>query len=125
MDIEQRLQDRINQFTELIKKEALEVIGNITVDVLPYVEKDTLFNAEIQAAEIVKAIIEGRFDWDGDYIVINTQIRDLTPRIRMEFTTGQYDALRDNIIARMPACPKDAKIASLQEDLRRAYQRSY
>lgn len=118
----EKLDNKIKEVAESIRKQVTEALFDVECEILPYVEEDTIANAMLQAEEIVRNILEGSFDWDGDYIVIR-DMRELTPRIRIAFSTHDWDALRDRIIERMPECPKDAKIASLEASLKRAYDR--
>jgi hypothetical protein len=99
-----------------IKKAAEDAISDAYSDILPYIVSDTEMNAMCQAADIVQSIIAGRFEFDGNYIVVEPA-REFSPRVRLEFTTQKYDALRDAIIAKMPKCPKDAKIKQLEETI--------
>tara|TARA_B100000678_G_scaffold148326_1_gene123774 strand:+ start:82 stop:453 length:372 start_codon:yes stop_codon:yes gene_type:complete len=119
-----KVEKKIQEYAEMIRKQSVELLQDIEVEVMPYVEEDTIANAMIQAQDIVKAILEGRFKWDGDYIVIHG-VRELTPRLLMKFSQSKWDSMRDNLIERMPACPKDAKIAALEEELQLAYRRNY
>lgn len=118
----EKLDQKIQEFADGLRKSAIEALFDVEAEVLPYVEHDTVCNAAIQAEDIVRNILEGRFEWNGDYIVING-MRELTPRIRIAFTTFNYDTLRDKIIERMPECPKDAKIKALEDELKLAYER--
>lgn len=115
-----KLEQKIQEVSDMIRKSAVEALFDIEAEILPYVDHDTVCNAAIQAEEIVHKILEGRFDWDGDYIVIK-EMKELTPRIRIKFSDFKYDTLRDKIIERMPECPKDAKIKALEDELKRAY----
>lgn len=119
-----KVERKIQEFAGMIRKQAVELLQDIEVEVMPYVEDDTIGNAMIQAEDIVKNILEGRFQWDGDYIVIEG-MRELTPRICIRFNQSQWDMLRDKLIERMPACPKDAKIAALEDELECVYGRRY
>ena len=119
-----KIERRIQEYAGMIRKQAVELLQDIEVEVMPYVEEDTICNAMIQAEDIVKNILNGRFQWDGDYILIEG-VREMTPRISMKFNQSMWDAMRDNLIERMPACPKDAKIAALEDELKRAYGRHY
>ena len=114
------LEERIKQIADLIRKQVAETLLDVESDILPYVEDDTASNAEIQAGEIVRNIIAGKFVFDGDYIVIDN-VRDMSPRVRLVFTSLDYDSIRDKIIERMQKCPKDAKIAALESQLKRSY----
>ena len=117
-----KVERKIQEYAGMIRKQAVELLQDIEVEVMPYVEDDTISNAMIQAEDIVKSILEGRFQWDGDYIVIEG-MRELTPRLCLRFTQSKWDMLRDKLIERMPACPKDAKIAALEDELKCAYER--
>lgn len=117
-----KVERKIQEYAGMIRKQAVELLQDIEVEVMPYVEEDTIANAMIQAEDIVKCILEGRFQWDGDYIVIEG-MRELTPRICIRFNQSKWDNLRDKLIERMPACPKDAKIAALENELKLAYER--
>ena len=117
-----KVERKIQEYAGIIRKQAVELLQDIEVEVMPYVEEDTIANAMIQAEDIVKCILEGRFQWDGDYIVIEG-MRELTPRICLRFNQSKWDSLRDKLIERMPACPKDAKIAALEDELKLAYER--
>ena len=119
-----KAEQKIKEYAEAIRKQAQDLLGDIESDILPYIEEDTTYNAMYQAGDIVRKIIEGRFEWDGHYIVIHS-VRPLNPRIRLEFSACQYDTLRDKIIERMPACPKDAKIKALEDQLKQAYESRY
>ena len=114
------IEDKLKEFADSIREQAKEALCDFESDVLPYVEDDTIMNAQIQAIDIVENILKGRFEWDGGYILVNSA-REFSPRVRLAFSTTRYDQLRDNIIARMPECPKDAKIKALEEELNRAY----
>ena len=118
------LEERIKQVADLIRKQVAETLLDVESDILPYVADDTASNAEIQAGEIVRNIIAGKFVFDGDYIVIDN-VRDMSPRVRLVFTSLDYDSIRDKIIERMQKCPKDAKISSLESQIKRLYERSY
>lgn len=118
----EKLDEKIKEVADKIRKQVEEALFDVECEVLPYIEQDTVANAYYQAQEIVGNILEGRFEWDGDYIVIGG-MRELTPRIRINFIPYKYDKLRDKIIERMPSCPKDAKIAELEDELKRAYGR--
>ena len=118
------LEEKIKQVADLIRKQVAETLLDVESDILPYVEDDTASNAEIQAGEIVRNIIAGKFVFDGDYIVIDN-VRDMSPRVRLVFTSLDYDSIRDKIIERMQKCPKDAKISSLESKIKRLYERSY
>lgn len=119
-----KLDNKIKEVADSIRRQVAAALSDVECEVLPYVEEDTIANAMFQAGDIVRNILEGRFDWDGDYIVIR-DMRELTPRIRLEFSPHDWDALRDKIIERMPACPKDAKIAALEAQLKRSYEIHY
>jgi len=114
--------DAIKEFAEKIRQQAKETLEDFETDLLPYVEEDTIMNAMIQAEDIVRNIVKGNFVWEGDYIRIQG-VREYSPSVRIAFSHGQYDQLRDKIIERMPKCPKDAKIAQLEKDLENAYRR--
>ncbi len=119
--IEKELGSHLERFTAEFKKVAEGVLGEAYCNLLPYVLDDTLVNAKIQAEEIARDLISGRFKWDGDYVIVGE--REYAPRIRIKFSSCQYDSMRDAIIERMPSCPKDAKIAALEDELRRVYER--
>ena len=116
------LEEKIKEVADQIRSQVSNVLSDVESDVLPYIEQDTEMNASIQAQDIVKNILSGNFVFDGDYIVVNN-VREFAPRVNFAFTTHDYDKLRDNIIERMPKCPKDAKIAALESQLKRAYER--
>ncbi len=105
-------------FAEQMASVAKDAIGDCYSDILPYVLDDTDSNAMIQSACIVESLMAGQFDHDGEYITVRHPHREF--RVQMKFTEFKYDALRDRIIERMATCPKDAKIAELEDRLRRA-----
>lgn len=116
------LRKHVEEFAEKIRKEAKEVLSDFESDLLPYIDEDTIFNAQIQAVDIVENIIAGDFEWDGDYIIVS-KARRFSPRVRIAFNKMKYDRLRDSLIEHMPKCPKDDKIAALEEELKRSYER--
>lgn len=116
------LEEKIKEIADQIRAKVSELLFDVESDVLPYIDEDTQMNASIQAEEIVKNILSGRFVFDGDYIVVNN-VREFSPRVRFAFTSLDYDNLRDKIIERMPKCPKDAKIAALEYQLKQSYDR--
>jgi hypothetical protein len=116
------LRKHVEEFAQKIRDEAKEVLSDFESDILPYIDEDTIFNAQFQAVDIVESILAGDFEWDGDYIIVS-KAREFSPRVRIAFDKMKYDRLRDNIIAHMPKCPKDDKIAALEEELERAYRR--
>ena len=111
--IEEVLQERLQSLAKDVRKSADEALDDLTSDILPYL-----------MAEAVRKIISGEFQWYGDYILINP-VREFSPSVRIAFSTMTYDKLRDKIIEGMPKCPKDAKIASLEEELKWAYETRY
>lgn len=115
------LGEHLKRFADEFKKVADKTLTDVYVGLLPHALSDTKFNAELQAGDMVRDIIAGRFEWDGDYIVIGA--REYSPRIRLAFTQSDYDSLRDAIIERMPKCPKDSKIEMLERQLKQAYER--
>lgn len=117
------LQALLAGFTEQVKAAADEAISEAECKILPYVLEDTQMNAVFQAQDIVESIMEGNFDHDGEYISISHP--RFNSRIRMRFSDFSYDTLRDRIIERMATCPKDAKIAQLEAQLKQAYERNY
>lgn len=121
--IEKELVEHLKRFTDEFKKVAEGVLGDAYCGILPYVLDDTVLNSKAQAEDMVRDIIAGNFDWDGDYIVISA--REFSPRIRISFNAIMYDSMRDALIERMPKCPKDAKIAALEDALKRAYKGGY
>lgn len=120
----EKLDQKMTEFADMIRKAATDVLHDFESDVLPYVEEDTIANAMIQAEQIVKDIICGDFEWDGDYIRVKPA-REFSPSVRIKFSSANYDTLRDKIIERMPECPKDAKIKSLEAQLKQAYEIRY
>ena len=116
------LEEKIKEVADDIRSQVSKVLSDVESDVLPYIEQDTVMNASIQAQDIVKNILSGNFIFDGDYIVVEN-VREFTPSVLFAFTSNDYDKLRDTIIERMPKCPKDAKIAALESQLKRAYER--
>ena len=122
--IEEVLQERLQSLAKDVRKSADEALDDLTSDILPYLMADTEMNIELYVAEAVRKIISGEFQWDGDYIRINP-VREFSPSIRIAFSTMVYDKLRDKIIEGVPKCPKDAKIASLEEELKWAYETRY
>ena len=116
------LEEKIKEIADRVRLQVSELLLDVESDVLPYIDEDTAMNASIQAQDIVTNILTGNFIFDGDYIVVNN-VREFAPRVRFVFTSLDYDNLRDKIIERMPKCPKDAKIAALQSQLKRSYDR--
>lgn len=116
------LEEKIKEVADRIRLQVSELLFDVESDVLPYIDEDTAMNASIQAQDIVKNILSGNFIFDGDYIVVNN-VREFAPRVRFEFTSMEYDNLRDRIIERMTKCPKDAKIAALEHQLKQSYGR--
>lgn len=114
------LSEMIAGFSEQVKKSADEAISEAECKILPYVLQDTEMNAMIQAQEIVEMILAGKFDHDGEWIKMHHP-RHISS-IRMKFSEMKYDTLRDRIIERMTTCPKDAKIAALELELKLAYE---
>lgn len=117
------LQDLLAGFKEQVKAAADEAISEAECKILPYVLEDTQMNAVLQAQDIVESIMAGNFDHDGEYISISHP--RFNSRIRMKFSDFSYDKLRDRIIERMSTCPKDAKIAQLEAQLKQVYERNY
>lgn len=117
------LQALLAGFKEQVTAAAEEAISEAECKILPYVLEDTQMNAMFQAHDIVEAIMEGDFEHDGEYISIRHP--RFNTRIRMNFSELHYDALRDRIIERMATCPKDAKIAHLEAQLKQAYERNF
>ena len=116
------LEEKIKELADRVRLQVSELLIDVESDVLPYLDEDTAMNASIQAQDIVKNILSGNFIFDGDYIVVNN-VREFAPRVRFAFTSLDYDNLRDKIIERMPKCPKDAKIAALEYQLKQSYDR--
>ena len=116
------LEEKIKEVADHIRLQVSELLFDVESDVLPYIDEDTEMNASTQAQNIVMNILQGNFIFDGDYIVVNN-VREFAPRVRFEFTSLEYDKLRDKIIERMPKCPKDAKIAALESQLKQSYGR--
>lgn len=118
---EEILEAKLKEFAEKIRETAEETLGDLHCGLLPYVVDDSIMNAHVQVQDLLVNILAGRFEWDGDnYIAVNSA-REFSPRVRIEFSSFQYDALRDRIIERMPKCPKDAKIKELEDRLEIAY----
>ena len=114
------LEEKIKEIADHVRSQVSALLFDVESDVLPYIDEDTAMNAAIQAQDIVKNILSGNFIFDGDHIVVNNT-REFAPRVRFAFTSLDYDNLRDKIIERMPKCPKDAKIAALESQLKQSY----
>lgn len=113
------LSEVLREFTEKVKDAADEAIGEAEVRILPYVLEDTDANAMFQAQDIVRALMEGDFEHDGEWLIVRHP--RCTTRIPMNFSDFSYDHLRDKLIERMAKCPKDAKIERLERQLRESY----
>ena len=113
------LSEVLREFTEKARSAADEAIGEAEVRILPYVLEDTDANAMFQAEDIVRSLMEGNFEHDGEWITVRHP--RCNTRIPMEFSDFSYDPLRDKLIERMVTCPKDAKIESLERQLRESY----
>lgn len=118
----------LQEYFKKIKEETINqmegAIGDVYSGLLPYILDDTEGNAAYQAEEIVKQLIAGNFNFDGDYAVIEG-VREYAPRIAIALNESKYNAMRDNLIKAMPKCPKDDKIAALENELKTAYQQRY
>lgn len=113
------LSEVLREFTEKVRDAADEAIGDAEVRILPYVLEDTDANAMFQAEDIVRSLMGGNFEHDGEYITVRHP--RCNTRIPMKFSDFNYDHLRDKLIERMVTCPKDAKIEMLERQLREAY----
>lgn len=119
MTHEEHLKEIIDTMKEQVAAAATEAMDKFYLDRLPYIETDTACNVEHRAAEAVEYLLAGRFERKGDYVHINGL------PVRIAITENQYDNLRKSMLEVMPACPKDAEIASLKAQLAEAYRRRY
>lgn len=116
MTHEEQLKEIIETMKEQVSAAATEAMGKFYTDHLPHVESDTACNVEYRAAEAIESILAGRFERHGDYVHVNGL------PVRIAITEQKYDALRKSMLEVMPACPKDAEIASLKAQLNEAYR---
>ena len=117
METEEKLKEFIDSLSESIKKSVNETCDNYYSEILPHVADDTMHNASYRAGEAIKSMLAGNFKkttQENTVLVHDGNGVD----IPITITSCQYDHIRDNLIKAMPACPKDLKIKSLQEEIK-------
>jgi len=122
--IEAALTAIMERNSKAIKDAVAGAIDDCHVELMPYLVDDAQANAAIQAGDLIRLIAEGEFEFDDDYAVVRHP-RAGDARVRIQMTSSQYDSLRDNLIQRMPECPKDAKIRELESRIDEMNKRGY
>ena len=119
MTTEEKYTEIVERMKEDMHKACLQAMESIHDDMMPHVDCDTFLNAQLCAERGIQEILEGTFTREGDYI----RTRDLM--IRIAISDHDYDQMRKSILEVMPDCPKDLEIASLKDQLARAYNLGY
>jgi hypothetical protein len=109
-----RLVEQFKVDVENATKDALEKIHS---EMVPYLNDDTESNARYRAVDIVKAIIRGEFEIEGNYITVDgwhiVGLSDLN-----------YDKMVDILSAKAGDIAKDKKIERLERTIKE-YEQSY
>lgn len=116
MNSEEKYQEILDTLKVQMHKALDQSITDIHCELAPHFEDDRWGNVTRAAQEVVTKIIAGNFSRvDDEYVYVEDHSG---MSCMLKISTYQYDNMRENLIKAMPKCPKDAKIASLEETIR-------
>lgn len=94
---------------------AKESIGNLYCDILPHAENDTLFNINSSVKNAIEKLLEGKFTVTDDNKLNITDRNGIGFHVQLN---DKWDnTILNNIVKSMPTCPKDLKIARLEQKI--------
>ena len=114
--MESQTETKFNKIVDEFRREARKVLEEaldeslnaIHSEMLPYVTADTESNAIYRAADIVKSIISGNIEIDGDKVKVNQD------GFYFVMTNYEYDSVVDNLAKVAGDRAKDLKIERLE-----------
>jgi len=116
------LERKLKEFTDKLTDVAKDIIGDVYCDYLPHVMSDTECNVAFQTAGALEQILRGKFEVDGDYLVVGN-VRVYLNNTYNNVCTSIYNAAQDKIEnATIEELKKE--VSSLKQQLLEAY-RSY
>jgi hypothetical protein len=118
MSAETIFTELVEQFKIDVENATKEALDKIHSDMVPYLNDDTENNARYRAVDIVRSIMRGDFEMEGDYITVDGwHITNLT-----DFN---YDKMVDILSAKAGDVAKDKKIERLERQLLEAIEFKY
>ena len=110
MSAEDKFNSIVSEFKAEVEKSVTVALESIHSEMVPYLNDDTEFNAIYRARDIVKNIIDGRFDVEDGEIVCGF--------FSTKLTSNDYDRLVDSLAARLSDKAKDLKIERLERQIK-------
>ena len=92
-----------------------ESIANLYCDILPHAENDTLFNIHGSVKNAIEKLLEGKFTVTDDNKLNMTDRNGISFHVQLN---DKWDnTILNNVVKMMPTCPKDLKIAQLEQQI--------
>lgn len=113
--IEDQVVEILEDFKKKMRHACEDVISAAYGDILPHVASDTEYNAAGKARRAVESILRGDITHDGACAIVTVDGIDM--RIGLDADTRW--SLCSALIQSMPECPKDRRIAALEEENQR------